>query len=108
MIYISGKMTGEPNYKETFKKHEDFLTASGNKVFNPVYLSDYLIESNHIDLDTAWTEEMRGFFLKEDIKALLQCDKIYMIPGWETSRGATFEKDVAEKCGMEVIIGKEL
>lgn len=108
VIYISGPMTGEPNYRNIFKKHEDALVSLGNKVFNPVYLSDYLIASHHIDEKTAWTEEMRGFFLKEDIKALLQCDSIYMIPGWEFSRGATFEKEVAEKCGMKVIYGMEL
>ena len=51
---------------------------------------------------------MRGFFLKEDIKALLQCDTIYMIPGWESSRGATFEREVAEKCGIKIVEGMEL
>ena len=108
MIYISGKMTGEPSYREIFKKHEDALVSLGNEVFNPVYLSDYLIASHHIDDMTAWTEEMRGFFLKEDIKALLQCDTIYMIPGWESSRGATFEREVAEKCGIKIVEGMEL
>lgn len=108
MIYLSGKMTGEPNYRKIFKKYEKVLTLMGYEVFNPVYLSDYLIESHHIDKKTAWTEEMRGFFLKEDIKALLQCDSIYMIPGWESSRGATFEKEVAEKCGIKVILSLNL
>ena len=108
MVYISGKMTGEPNYRDIFHKHELALISLGNEVFNPVYLSDYLIASHHIDDKTAWTEEMRGFFLKEDIKALLQCDTIYMIPGWESSRGATFEREVAEKCGIKIVEGMEL
>lgn len=33
MIYISGKMTGEPSYREIFKKHEDALVSLGNEVF---------------------------------------------------------------------------
>ena len=108
MIYISGKMTGVPNYREIFEKHENALKTLGNEVFNPVYLSDYIIAKNHIDADKAFDENIRGLFLKEDIAALLKCDKIYMIPGWETSEGAKLERLVAEKCGIEIVEGMSL
>lgn len=108
MVYISGKMTGVPNYREIFAKHEEALKTLGNEVFNPVYLSDYIIAKNHIDPNKAFDEKLRGIFLKEDIKALVNCDKIYMIPGWETSEGAQLERHVAEKCGIPVIEGMDI
>lgn len=108
MVYISGKMTGVPNYKEIFAKHEEALNVLGNEVFNPCYLSDYIIARNHIDESHAFDENLRSLFLKEDIKALLECDTIYMIPGWETSEGAKLENYVATHVGMEVIEGMDL
>lgn len=41
--------------------------------------------------------------LRADIKALLTCNAIYLLAGWERSRGATVEKTVAEACGMQVL-----
>lgn len=33
-----------------------------------------------------------------------EADRIVMLPGWEDSSGASFEKAVAEKCGLPVFI----
>jgi len=38
--------------------------------------------------------------MREDIEALLECDAIYMIPGWQNSPGATFELTVSNMCGI--------
>ena len=45
-----------------------------------------------------WREHM-----KADIKALLGCDCIYMLQGWELSKGAKLEFDVATSCGIPVV-----
>ena len=46
--------------------------------------------------------------MKEDVKALLDCDAIYMIKGWDKSQGAKLEKRVADACGLMSIYGDTL
>ena len=87
-IYISGSITGDSNYKKIFGRIEEHLTDQGHEVVNPVTLPH--------DHGKTYSE-----YMKEDIKALLDCDKIYMIPGWNNSPGATFELQVANVCGIE-------
>jgi hypothetical protein len=41
--------------------------------------------------------------MRVDIGMLLQCGKIYMLRGWELSKGAKLELDVASSCGIEVM-----
>ena len=38
-----------------------------------------------------------------DIGLLLTCDYIYMLRGWELSKGAKLELDVASSCGIQVL-----
>ena len=37
--------------------------------------------------------------MRADLRALLGCDAVYMLPGWRGSRGATVEHAVAGACG---------
>jgi hypothetical protein len=36
-------------------------------------------------------------YMKRDLKALLDCDSIVMLDGWENSNGAKLERYIAEK-----------
>lgn len=90
-IYLSGGITGIENYEDIFEKHEKHLKKQGHEVVNPVKL-------NH-DHDKTWES-----YMKEDIKALLDCEAIAMIPGWAKSRGASIELYIAEKLCLDVLI----
>lgn len=107
MTYISGAMTScKDTYRDNFKKAEVFLKRVGHETFNPVYLSDYLI--NAYDLHgREFDKDVRNIFLKEDIKALMNCDTIAMLPNWVDSEGAKLEKTVAEMCGIKIIYLKK-
>lgn len=87
-IYISGKITGLDNYAEIFEKKEKELTEQGHFVFNP---------AKHPDM-FSWQQ-----FMELDLKALSFCDSIYMMKGWETSKGATLELEEAKRLGIEII-----
>lgn len=87
-IYISGKITGLDNYAEVFEKKEKELTEQGHLVFNP---------AKHPDM-FSWQQ-----FMELDLKALSFCDSIYMMKGWETSKGATLELEEAKRLGIEII-----
>ena len=91
-VYISGPITGhEKTYFDEFKTLEKSLIESGAEVINPCTLPH-----NH-----GHTYED---FMKEDLIAMLTyCDKIIMMQGWETSKGALDEKRIAEICGFEVL-----
>mgnify|MGYP003555439623 CR=1 FL=1 len=48
--------------------------------------------------DKTWASYMR-----EDLKAMLECDSIFMLPGWENSQGAKIEHRLATQLCFIVI-----
>ena len=90
-IYISGPMTGIKDYNyPAFNSAEKELKIMGYKTFNPARIKS--------DKDWTWQDYMR-----ECIKALPDCDKIYMLKGWENSKGAKIERSIAKTLGIEII-----
>lgn len=74
-----------------FQKLEDELTAKGYEVINPMKL-------NH-DHDKTWENYMRVC-----IKALCDCDAIYVMKNHFDSRGAIIEVDLAIKLKLDLIL----
>ena len=91
-IYISGKITGLPleTAKSKFYEAEKNLISQGHIVVNPMSLPH-----NH---SQTWLE-----YMKEDIKALLDCDAIYMLKGWQESKGACIEFNLAHDLDLKII-----
>jgi hypothetical protein len=91
-VYVSGKITGEV-HEDCFNKFEQaeiLLQSKGHDVFNPM-------KSNHYH-DKSWQSYMR-----EDIKALMDCDAIYLLDDWNESKGAVIEKELAEKLNFKIL-----
>ena len=90
--YIAGPMTGMPGLNfENFNRVATELRNQYFEVANPAEINP--------DLDADWTECMRA-----DIKQLVDCDAIYMLDGWETSRGASIEYIIAKALGMQIFL----
>lgn len=86
--YIAGPMTGHkdlnfPAFHAEAKKWRDL----GHEVINPAELNP--------DPNADWHECMRA-----DIAALVTCDTIVLLPGWQQSRGASLEQHIAERLSM--------
>ena len=95
-VYISGPITGEKDHGKKFAIAEKYFSDRGHKVVNPEAITkelDDLHESAPGSLP--WSEYMR-----EDIKALVDCDAIAMLPAWGESRGARLERQVADALGL--------
>lgn len=91
-IYISGAIAHYDleERKTAFFTASERLKGMGLTPVNPF--------ENGLPDEAHWREHM-----KVDIKMLLECDYIFMLDGWELSKGAKLELDVASSCGIEVM-----
>lgn len=89
-IYISGPMTGKPqlNFPAFHAKARE-LRAAGHEVVNPAEHGE--------QPGLQWAD-----YLKKDIRLLLDCNEIHMLPGWRESRGARLECHIAIELGLMV------
>ena len=90
-IYVSGPMTGLPeNNFPAFHAATAMLRERGHTVFNPAEVGEI----------PGMTWE---FYMRKDIKMLCEADAIYLLPGWEKSKGAHLELHIAHRIGMDVM-----
>ena len=89
--YIAGPMTGYPDLNfPAFHAAAARLRAMGIDAVNPAEINP--------DKGMSWKECMRT-----DIAALVTCDSILLLDGWEKSKGATLEAQIAERLELEVL-----
>lgn len=103
-IYIAGPITGYPDLNESAFRHEaERLRAVGHE---PVIPHDIEAHEHEGDCPPTYSKPMPGHgsacFLRADIKTLLECDAVRMLPGWEHSVGARLEHSVAAHCGIPI------
>ena len=53
--------------------------------------------------ELGWSNKQAGIVICRDIMAISECDAIYMLKGWETSKGANIELGFANLIGIQVI-----
>lgn len=85
-------MTGKPEHNfPAFNQAALMLAKDGWEPLNP---------ADNFDGDTSleWVTYMR-----EDIGMLLKADAIYFLPGWQNSKGARTEHNVAKALGLEFL-----
>ena len=85
-IYIAGKITGDPNYKEKFNEAEAELKKiiPGSVILNPAILPEGLEEEDYMRI----TMEM-----------LLAADAAVFLPDSSKSAGAMIEFSMCKKIG---------
>nr|DAK21565.1 MAG TPA: chromosomal replication initiator protein [Caudoviricetes sp.] len=91
-VYISGQVSGleYEDARARFDKAEDFLKDIGVDVVNPM--------DNGLPEESTWIQH-----LCKDLELLNDCSHIYMIDGWQLSRGACIEYDFAVRTGKTVL-----
>lgn len=93
-IYISGPITGrkQREYMNHFTKAQIALEEKGYAVVNPATINA------NMPKDTTYAQYMLVSFAE-----LTTCDEIYMLTGWENSRGAKQELAYAVTRHMPVL-----
>jgi hypothetical protein len=96
-VYISGPVSNRnfEKAREHFRRVAEDLKSYGLITVDPT-----LIEESSSFED----KEFKGWedFMREGIRLLVGCDAIYLLEGYEHSRGAKLEKLIAEKLGMYI------
>lgn len=91
-IYLSGAITGTEDYMMRFDAAEEKLAAYGHAVVNPAKVNQML------PADTPYE-----VYMKMSLVMLDMCDAIYLMKGWEKSKGANREYGYALGKHMEII-----
>lgn len=92
-VYISLPISGFPlelvkQRAETYKKE---LIRNGYAAITPFDVCDE-------------PDKSYAYCMGKDIEALLECDAIYLAPGWHGSKGCTAEYEVARVFNKRIII----
>jgi hypothetical protein len=91
-IYLSGPMTGLPDYnRPAFNAVAEELRAQGMSVFNPA------------DIGPQENIMPRAWYMRRDIEGLLKSDTVYVLPGWGKSEGAKLEIEIAKQLEMPIV-----
>lgn len=101
-IYISGPISGRTReeYMRHFREAEEYLRDEGLKPVNPTrfFLCRlYGLLEKIVGGQTAYRT-----VLVYDLWRMLRCQGVYMLEGWQMSRGACVEHDVAEHFNIEI------
>lgn len=104
LIYISGKITGDDNYRTKFAMAENRLIRDGYNVVNPVERADRLdLVHKYAGLEPpTWRE-----YIRKCIVAIIDVGAVYMLRDWQESRGARLEHYIASELGIEIVYEEE-
>ena len=92
-VYLSGKITGDSNYRQKFSTMTEELLSYGYVVFNPAVLPDGFECSDYMALD---------------LLILSRCDAIFLLRDWKKSSGARLEYEEAKRLGLQVLTEDDL
>lgn len=93
-VYVAGPMSGIAEYNfPAFHCLSTELRVEGYPVVNPAELA--------LDAGPPGSQPW-DFYMRVDLAALLECDAVCVLPGWERSKGASLEVHVARALEMPV------
>lgn len=101
-LYLAGPMSGYPDHNfPAFNAEAARLRALGYEVVNPAELN---LDVDHSQAQAVvWRACMR-----KDIHKLIECDGIAMMEGWQFSRGASLEYQIAAGLELRLFLCKDL
>lgn len=91
-VYISGRISDINRHIAygMFEQAEKYLSDHGHTPINPMRLKH--------EHPGSWED-----YMMEDIRALLGCEAIFMLPNWGLSKGARIEYSIAREMGLKIM-----
>lgn len=90
-IYIAGKISGDPGYREKFAEVEFALKDKGFSVMNPARLSE--------GKEFCWNDYMAVTSAMQQV-----CEATVLLPDWQDSKGARLELKKAGELGQKIYL----
>lgn len=102
-MYLAGPMAGYPEHNyPLFDRVAKYLRADGYFVCSPHEVPENIAVQQNCTEEEAQKAWARC--LVQDLKVLFTCNSIILLPGWEDSRGATFEVLIAKVLGFKMFL----
>lgn len=106
-LYVSGRISGIADYVDVFEDATRRLEEAGfASVINPVEVQacrDKQCGGGIHPLTGEPLDHTWECFMRHDIKALMDCDAVATLEGWEASLGAMMEVGIARQLHMPVL-----
>ena len=93
-VYISGGITNNKNFKEEFENAVKWLKQNNHYPINPAKLNEMLPNLTYEQ------------YMSIDYKLIELSEAIYMLKGWQKSKGACAELSYAKSLGKKIIYQK--
>ena len=101
-IYLSGPITNCPEHKKHFSRAEQMVLKAGHEPVNPLAVVKNLLSVRGKELAGADETTLYREFMKANIMELMNCDAIFCLKNWETSKGARAEVTFAEALDLKI------
>ena len=88
IVYLAGRITGDPAYRAKFADAEMVLRELGHTVLNPAVLPDGLEYAAYMAIDE---------------QLLRAADAVCLLPDWKQSPGARQERALARRLGKKLL-----
>jgi Domain of unknown function (DUF4406) len=97
VVYISGPVPEKGRIRSgivEFSWAQVMLLSAGCTVFNPIHIE--------WPIDPLNGDALERYFMHFCVRALPECDAIFLLPGWQNSQAAKWEKKIADILGLNV------
>ena len=97
VVYISGPAPEKGRIRTgvvEFAQAQMMLLSAGCTVINPVHI-EWPIDP--LDGDALW-----AYFMHFCVRALPECDAIFLLPHWQNCQSAKWEKKIADMLGLQI------
>jgi nucleoside 2-deoxyribosyltransferase len=99
-LYIAGPMSGYPEFNfPMFREAAKHLREEGYEVVSPQEMDE---ELDGFDGTGEHPNPDHKIYMARDLPRVVECDGIYLLPGWSQSKGALAELFTAIACGNAI------
>ena len=102
VIYVAGPMRGYRMWNfPAFDEASALIRSLGYEVVSPAEM-DRMLWFDETDPETTFSEKNWMMAMRRDYAAIVCCDALALLPGWERSKGARLERAFAEQIGIPI------